>query len=257
VSDHADDPVSAEVLLGLARQGDRAALERLLTTHAADVSRWARGVCGSGPDADDVAQDVLIAAVRHLSEVRDAAAIPAWLRTVTRRTCARRRRRRAGAPEVWDDASDAVSTAPGPEQSASAGELARALSRLEPRARQVLVLRDVEGLTAPEVAELLGLELGAVKTRLHRARASLRDAVAPAPRAPDCPDLGTTFSRYLEGELDAAACDALEAHVSSCPTCGPACAALRSAVGECRTLSTPPPDVAERVRRALRLATGA
>jgi RNA polymerase sigma-70 factor (ECF subfamily) len=206
-----------------------------------------------------VAQDVLVTAAKGLGGVRDGEAIGAWLRAVTRNTCARRRRRRAGVPAIHEIADDALAAdAPGPDEAVERAELRDvvqdAIAALDEKYRTILVLRDVEGLTAPEVAELTGLELATVKTRLHRARAALRDLVAPSVRRAGCPELGVRYSRYLEGELDRAACDALEAHVASCPSCGPACAALRAAIGACRRTEAPPPDVLDRVRAALRAA---
>jgi RNA polymerase sigma-70 factor (ECF subfamily) len=245
-------------LLARARAGDAAAREAILVRHAPAVLRWARAIC-RGPDGEDIAQDVLVTAAKGLDGVRDGEAIEAWLRTVTRNTCARRRRRRAGAPAVHEEVDDALAgEAPGPDESAERSELRAlvqgAIGALDEKYRTILVLRDVEGLTAPEVAELTGLEVAAVKTRLHRARAALRDLVAPSVRRRGCPELGVTYSRYLEGELDRAACDALEAHVSTCAHCAPACEALRSAIGACRRVEAPPPDVVARVRAALRAA---
>ena len=80
-------------------------------------------------------------------------------------------------------------------------------TRLEPSQREVLVLRDVEGLSAPEVAKILGMSVDAVKSRLHRARVAIREELAPAlgrpaiapPRGTLCPDVLTLFSQHLEG----------------------------------------------------------
>lgn len=247
-------------LLDRLRRGDETAREALLVRHAPAILRWARARCRAD-DADDVAQDALVAVAKGVGTVQDGAALLGWLRAVTRNTCARRRRPRAGAPAVLDPVDDEQVAAdlPGPEEAAADAErrdtVRAAIGRLDDKYREILILRDVEGLTAPEVAERTGLRIEAVKTRLHRARAALRELVAPSARGPACPDLGVTFSRYLEGELDAGACAALEAHVSACPACGPACDTLRSAIVACRREDDPPPDVLERVRRALRAAT--
>ena len=77
--------------------------------------------------------------------------------------------------------------------------------------REVLLLRDVEGLTASEVAEVVGVSVQAVKSRLHRARVAVRERVAPLvgvepnpPAAPSaCPDVLTMFSEHLEDEISA------------------------------------------------------
>ncbi len=249
------EPRSDADLLTLARAGDPTAREALLVRHAPDVLRWARGTCRDAHDGEDVAQDVLVTAARHLGDLRDGDAIGPWLRTVTRNTCARRRRRRAGAPAAFDPVDDALPhPGPAPDAALDGPAIERALAGLDPKYRAVLVLRDVEGLTAPEVAEVLGLRVDTVKTRLHRARAALREVLAPTSPSPGCPDLAGSFSRYLEGELDEAACDALHAHVAGCPRCDAACDALRDAIGACRSTRRPLPDAREHVRRALRVA---
>lgn len=242
--------------------GDPAAREEILVRHADVVLRWARATCRDRGDAEDVAQDALIAASQRVSEVRDPAAFEGWLRAVTRNTCARRRRLRAGAPPVFDAIDEHLAAAdPGPDEVAAGEELrarlAAALDGLDAKYREVVILRDVEGFSAPEVAERLGLHLEAVKSRLHRARGMLRDALAvPAPAAA-CPDIAASYSQYLEGELDGSACEALQAHVEGCTSCAAACAVLRQTVAVCRTMADPPPDLADRIRAALRAAAGA
>jgi RNA polymerase sigma-70 factor (ECF subfamily) len=93
--------------------------------------------------------------------------------------------------------------------------------------REVLVLRDVEGLSAPEVGEVLGLSVEAVKSRLHRAAIAVRERVAPAlgaaePPKPGCPDVLPLLSRHLEGELKPETCQEMERHLATCPLAPPA-----------------------------------
>ena len=111
-----------------------------------------------------------------------------------------------------------------------------AIAELEPIYREVLLLRDVEGLPAAEVAEVLGISVEAVKSRLHRARVAVRERVAPvlAPATlpipqpgPGCQDVVTMFSRRLEGEIDVNACAELEAHLKTCASCRGRCDSLR------------------------------
>lgn len=126
------------------------------------------------------------------------------------------------------------------------------------------MLRDVEGLTAPEVAEVLGVSVDAVKSRLHRARAEVRARMQPrlaeaeraarAPTAESCPDIVRLFSRYTEGEIGPEDCAAMQRHVASCARCGAACASIERALALCRAApqGDVPRDVQERVREALR-----
>jgi RNA polymerase sigma-70 factor (ECF subfamily) len=138
-----------------------------------------------------------------------------------------------------------------------------AISALEPMYREVLLLRDVEGLTAPEVAEVLGIRVDAVKSRLHRARLAVRERVAPAlgvpPDSPEarkrrgCPDVLGVFERHLEGDLAPDDCARMEQHLAGCETCRGACSALRQQLSLCRSTPAQVPDsVKHSVQRAIR-----
>ena len=262
-------PVATEPeLLAAAREGDRAATEALLVGRAPMVIRFAHAMCDNPADAEDAAQDALLAAVRGLPALRADAALNAWLYAITRSCCTKKRRRRKDAPAVTEpvDESTAVADTPGPDAVAAGHELGAALTlairALAPKYREVLLLRDVEGLTAPEVAEVLGLDVGTVKTRLHRARAAVRARIEPSLTpsshpSPSCPDIVDRFSRFLEGEIGPNECELLHAHVATCPSCNAACASLRRTVTMCREQADEPTvDVRERVRAALSVVVG-
>jgi RNA polymerase sigma-70 factor (ECF subfamily) len=122
------------------------------------------------------------------------------------------------------------------------------------------VLRDVEGLSAPEVAKVLGISVDAVKSRLHRARVAVRRELAPmferpaieAPRA-TCPDVLTLFSRHLEGDIDPGVCATMEAHLAQCSHCRDACESLKRTLAICRQLPTPevPAPIAASIRAGI------
>src|SRR5262249_5905559 len=129
--------------------------------------------------------------------------------------------------------------------------------------REVLLLRDVEGLTAPEVAEVLGVTTQAVKSRLHRARLSVRERIEPLlgirtdlPAAPGmCPDVLTMFSQHLEDDISTVICAQMERHLEACGRCRGACDTLKRTLALCRTSSTRtevPASVQASVRTALR-----
>lgn len=141
--------------------------------------------------------------------------------------------------------------------------LDHAIAALEPAHREVLVLRDVEGLSAPEVAEVLGVSVQAVKSRLHRARLALRAKVAPLlgmptdsqPPAAACPDVLTVLSRHLEGEISKLDCAEMEQHVEQCVRCRAACDSLRQTLALCRTAghaASVPAPIQASLKRALR-----
>jgi RNA polymerase sigma-70 factor (ECF subfamily) len=257
-------------LIAAAKAGDRQALEVLLGRHQGRVYRFGKKMCGDDEDAADVLQETLLAAARSLPEFREASSVSTWLYTIARSFCIKRRRTGKFAPAAIEsldqDAGQAVAD-PGrsPEELASGRQLQAALDAaigaLEPMYREVLVLRDVEGLPAAEVAEALGLSVEAVKSRLHRARMSVRQLVAPALGlgadglpAPTCRDVVELFSRRLEGEIDGATCADLEQHLQGCPVCRGRCDSLRSTLALCqRAGEAPVPQAVERsVRAALR-----
>lgn len=168
---------NAERLLARAQAGEREALEELLAAHRDTVFRYGLRYCPSTEDAEDAVQETLWAATRALGNFRRAAAITTWLFTIVRNRCHR----------IWSHRHDDVDLADAfPQLSERSfeheltnrevrGALAAALAQLEPLHREVLLLRDVEGLTAPEAAAELAITVGALKSRLHRARAALRE----------------------------------------------------------------------------------
>jgi RNA polymerase sigma-70 factor (ECF subfamily) len=140
--------------------------------------------------------------------------------------------------------------------------LARAIDALDPPQREVLVLRDVEGLSAPEVAKVLGVSIDTVKSRLHRARVAVRQELSPVLGRPaietrrlsTCPDVLTLFSQHLEGDIDPKVCAAMEAHLAQCSQCRRACESLKRLLGACRQLPAPevPASVAASIKAAIR-----
>lgn len=262
-----------EDLLAAARGGDRAALERLLERHQHRVFRFGMKMCGTEEDAKDVLQDTLIAAARGIRDFRGASSVSTWLYTIARSFCIKRHRTSKFAPEhvtsfeeAGAEVHDVADARAGPEENAVGRQvraaLQEAIGSLEPMYREVLVLRDVEGLSAPEVAEILGLSVEAVKSRLHRARVAVRERIAPVlgtpeppPAAPEgaCPEVVELFSRHLEGEISGSVCEALEEHLRGCGRCRARCDSLRATLSLCsQSGEQVPPRVERSVREALR-----
>jgi RNA polymerase sigma-70 factor (ECF subfamily) len=236
-------------LVDRARRGDRAAMEGLLASVAPSIRRFAARMCKNDADADDVLQDALLSIATHLDSFEGRSSLPSWAFTIARTACSRRRRGLKNAPAEGDEALDArASERPGPEDTTSSLEtselVAQALARLPDDYREVLLLRDAEGLTAPEASQVLGVSVDALKSRLHRARSALRDALRPVleaeplPSAGSCPDVISALSRKLEDDLDPNACADMERHVESCPSCAHACDAMKDALRACRASSS-------------------
>jgi RNA polymerase sigma-70 factor (ECF subfamily) len=268
-------PATDSDLLASARQGDAAALEALLTRYQPHLYRFGLRMCGNEDDAGDVAQDSLISMARSLRDFRADASVSTWLYTIARSFCIKKRRRSKFAP-ARDESLDAPDNTiarqiadprPSPERIAANRELEQALARaidaLDMPQREVLILRDIEGLPAPEVATVLGISVDAVKSRLHRARMTVRRQLAPlldpagvSVRDSSCPDVLTLFSRHLEGDIDPATCAQMEAHLTQCVHCRGTCESLKHTLAVCRDLPTPevPAPVAAAIKAAIRSA---
>lgn len=221
-------------------------MERVLESVAPSIRRFALGMCKNDADADDVVQDALLSIATKLDSFEGRSAFSTWAFTLARTACSRRRRGLKNRPADGDDVLETrPSEARGPEERVAGEEIgtlvARALDVLPEDYRAVLLLRDGEGLTAPEAAAVLGTSVDALKSRLHRARAALRETLGPVldgdvPRpGPDCPDVIAALSRKLEDDLDARACARMEEHVQSCPACARTCDTLKTALRACRS----------------------
>lgn len=270
---------ASQVLLQRARSGDAAALEALLERHQAQVYRFGLKMCRDPEDAKDVLQDTLLAMARGVRDFRGASSISTWLYTIARSYCIKKRRKSKYAPtqersldtSADDTSSPLVDPEKDPEEALAGREvehaLEEAIAALEPMYREVLLLRDVEGLTAPEVAEVLGVNVAAVKSRLHRARLSVRGQVAallggaPATAGPraTCPNVLELFSRHLEDEISADVCAQMEQHIAACDRCRAECDSLRQTLALCRTTAAAvevPPQIQAAVKVALRKVLG-
>jgi RNA polymerase sigma-70 factor (ECF subfamily) len=161
------------------------AFERAVLQHKDRVHAYAVMMLRDAEEARDVAQEALVKLWKHWDRV-DAAGTRAWLMRATHNMCIDRIRRRKVRSEV--DGEEIIpmqaDEAPGPKQLAHSSELGRAieraLERLSPDDRAVIVLREVQGLPYGEIAEALNMPLGTLKARLHRARERLRTRLVRA-----------------------------------------------------------------------------
>ena len=174
---------------------DKLTPELVFREYAPRIYHIARRMLGNDADAEDVTQDVLLQVIRKLDTFRGDSAIGTWLHRVTVNAALAHRQKRAnrqkyeqataadevleiaapvGAVKRWDIRPD--ESALGAEQSEL---IEKAIGTLPDPFRDVYVLADVEGLPNAEIAEMLGLSVPAVKSRLHRARLRMRDELAP------------------------------------------------------------------------------
>ncbi|WP_031465147.1 RNA polymerase sigma factor [Sciscionella sediminilitoris] len=163
-----------ESLIAAAQDGDPAAISTLVSGSHPHVHRFARTLCASPEDAEDSAQEALIILYRKIGSLRATGALASWMFRIVRNECLRRARRAWRAEELS-----------GPETRMSAEEdvlhrleaqrVAAAVAELPAEQRRVLIMRDVQGYPGHAVAAALGLSTPAMKSRLHRARAAVRE----------------------------------------------------------------------------------
>ena len=174
-------PLSDEALVDRARSGDLDAFGALVERHRDVVYRVAARIVGEG-DAEDVAQDAFLRAFHRLSLFRGESPFRAWLLRIAQNAAlnavTRRRVDPLERPEeeaAGAGARKATERTPADalEVSERRDRLARKLREMQPPHRAVLVLRDIEGLSYEEIAEVMETPVGTVKGRLHRARREL------------------------------------------------------------------------------------
>lgn len=170
--------------------GDAELYEVLMRRYNQRLFRAARAILGDDGRAEEAVQESYLRAYTKLGTLVDRAAFGAWITRITVREALARRRAvaREGSYEVDPDTADVLPLWPphasDPEQAAADAEmrsvLEAAIERLPDGAREVFVLRDVEQLSTAETAACLDVSAAAVRVRLHRARAALRDELARA-----------------------------------------------------------------------------
>jgi len=166
--------------------GDPAAFSALVARHERRVYNLAYRMLGREEDARDATQDAFLTALRKLSSFRGEAAFTTWLHRVTVNACYDLLRKRKREPVLderpEEDHAGGASGPGGPagppspdhaESAATAVDVQRALVQVPYEFRTVLVLHDVQDLGYDEIADILGVPVGTVKSRLHRGRAAL------------------------------------------------------------------------------------
>jgi RNA polymerase sigma-70 factor (ECF subfamily) len=185
--------VPEDRLVALARAGDTEAVRFIIQTHNRRLYRVARAVLHDDAEAEDVVQETYVRALSALTGFRGGSSLATWLtRIALNEALGRRRRQRIKVALETIDAPEErnrmqvipfphMKTESDPEQTVARNEvrrmLERAIDNLSEPFRVVFVLRDVEELTVEETAQQLGLRPVTVRTRLHRARAQLREAL--------------------------------------------------------------------------------
>lgn len=175
----AADPTDEELVV-LARAGHAAGLGGLYDRYAARMLRVASRLTGSAADAEDVVHDVFVGLPRALSRYEHRGTVEAWLAQVTARAALMRVR--SGRRRREADLSDATSAISGgrTDLAAEYADLERQIAALPDALREVFVLREIEGFTHDEIADLLDISAGASRVRLSRALVALRSVLCPS-----------------------------------------------------------------------------
>lgn len=171
------------VLLQRVRAGDELAWEAFVRQHQGRVFGLAYHYTGHAEDARDLAQEAFVQIFRNLPRLPDESGLVPWMLCITRNLCMDFFRRRKARPPAWDipveEMGHLSATVAHPEQElheqARKVMVHRALRELTDLNREMILLKDIQGLALDEIATLLGIPLGTAKSRSNRARLELAD----------------------------------------------------------------------------------
>ncbi len=259
-----------EQALELIHSNESSSIERALGLLQNTVFSFSMKVCGHPQDAEDTMQDVLLKSLPYLPKFENAQALSVWLYKVARNRCLMNRRGAkfsskinlsldALMPDGRELQELLASSSPSPESTVLSNEasdrLRRAILKLPPQYRFVLVLHDMEGLASGEVARVMGLREGTVRVRLHRARLLVRKELARVKKdgkatgtgrkqaghakPKGCRQLFAALSDYLDGVVDDAVCEEMQKHIGDCEPCQVFLDNLENVVKQCRSYQPP------------------
>jgi RNA polymerase sigma factor (sigma-70 family) len=191
------------------------ALDDLYRRHGAEIYRYALAVLGNRADAEDVTQTSFLNAYRALEQgVRPRKPLN-WLLTIASNAIKQRFRQEQARPRVVELDRE-VASKERDDEAPSVGELLTALSKIPPQQRQALVLREFEGRSYKEIAEILSVTTSALETLLFRARRSLTEELT---HQLTCSEAQRAISRAADERLGRKEKRRLDEHVRECPDC--------------------------------------
>jgi len=222
----------------LARRRDLdGAFERVYRRHAADVYRYALAVLRAPADAEDVTQTTFLNAYRAFQRGERPRQAKNWLIAIAHNVCRQRFRdatRRPSEVELHEEVAAAI---PEDEASPTVDDIRRALAVLPFNQRSALVMRELEGRSYADIAEVLGVSVSAVETVIFRARRALREQLEGSLT---CADSELALSKQLDGRLGRAERGQLRAHLRECPDCARLARRLRAQRSAWRGLAAIP-----------------
>ena len=191
-------------------------VDDLYRQHRAEVYRYAFAVLGNHADAEDVTQTTFLNAYRALEQGVKPRKPSNWLLTIASNAIKQRFRQEQSRPREVELDDRIPHAEPQDENGPSVGELLTALSKIAPQQRQAIVLREFEGRSYVEIAEILGVTTSALETLLFRARRSLADELE---HQLTCTDAQLAVSRSVDGRLGRKEKRRLRDHLAECPDC--------------------------------------
>ena len=223
-------------LLAQRPRSDRG-FERLYKRHVGDVYRYALAVMRNPADAEDVTQTTFLNAYRAYVEKGSRPEKPQnWLIAIAHNFCRQRFRQSARRPaevSFEDDIADTVAD----DETPTGDDIRRALSHLAFNQRAALVMRELEGRSYAEIAEILEVSTSAVETLIFRARRALREQLEGSLT---CGEAEFAISRQLDGRLPRAERGQLRAHLRECTDCAGFARRQRAQRGALKTLALVP-----------------
>src|SRR4051812_5364124 len=211
--------------------------ERLYQRYVGDVYRYALAVLRNPPDAEDVTQTTFLNAYRAFQRGERPEKPQNWLIAIAHNVCRQRFRQSARRPAevaIEDDVADQLVR---DEDAPTGDDIRRALGHLAFNQRAALVMRELEGRSYAEIAEILDVSTSAVETLIFRARRALREQLDGALT---CGEAEFAISRQLDGRLPRQERAQLRAHLRECQECGTFARRQRAQRGAIKSLALVP-----------------
>src|SRR4051812_9761992 len=221
----------------LARPRPDRAFERLYEKHAGDVYRYALVVLRNQADAEDVTQTTFLNAYKAFERGERPRAPQNWLIAIAHNVCRQRFRQSQRRPNEVVFEEELAEATVIEDDALSAEDIRRALGHLAFNQRAALVMRELEGRSYQEIAEILELSVSAVETLIFRARRALREQLE---EGITCHEAEFAISKQLDGRLERKERGALRAHLRECGDCAGFARSQRAQRGALKALGAIP-----------------
>jgi RNA polymerase sigma factor (sigma-70 family) len=219
------------------RLGTDRSFERLYRKHAGDVYRYALVVLRNEADAEDVTQTTFLNAYRAFEQGERPRAPQNWLIAIAHNVCRQRFRQSQRRPNEVGFEEELAEATVVEDDAVSAADIRRALGHLAFNQRSALVMRELEGRSYQEIAQILELSVSAVETLIFRARRALREQLEDGIT---CHEAEFAISRQLDGRLPRKERGALRAHLRECEECAGFARSQRAQRGSLKSLAAIP-----------------